>query len=430
MTENKLNRSGKDNIANNRKNILFVHYGEGWIRGSERCLLDLLTFLDSRNYRPVLWCNSEVLKKEAEELNIPTICQPFPLLFAEQPPRFNCIGFYQLVRQGMGLVKQYNIDLIHANSGAPCQWLNWVARACQLPLVAHIHSRYPLWQRWVLGLHQVDHVIGVSHPVIEQLRGDGMAESKLSVIANGVAIQNLSQQPVVDLRQKLHLSPGTFLIAAVGSLIFRKGFDIAIEACAALEKQGVDLHLVIIGEGEQRANLEQQLSELKLEHRVTLLGEQPDVVGHLKGGCDLLLSTAREEVFGLVLLEAALAGVAVAAPRVGGIPEVIVDRQTGLLHQPGDVDELVSHLKALMLAPELRVQLAAASYERLQVQFSIQANVFKVTAQYEQLITAYSNHALINTDIKSRGTSWFNLLRSIAHSDIWQKYWPKRSPVV
>lgn len=403
--------------------ILFVHYGDDWIRGSERCLLDLLATLDKQRYHPLLWCNSPVLAAAAEQINIETHCQPMSLLLSDRVPRFDTSGFYRQVRQGVALVKKHKIDLIHANSGAPCQWLNWVARACHLPLLTHLHSRYPLWQRWLFGLHQVDLAVGVSHPVIEQLREDGMAEERLAVVANGIDIQSLSRQQVVNVRCMLNLPPETLVIAAVGSLIYRKGFDIAIAACAELVKKGVDFHLVIIGEGEQRAELEQKITALKLNRRVTLLGECSGVVGFLKGGCDVLLSTAREEVFGLVLLEAALARVPVLAPSVGGIPEVIVDRQTGLLHQAGNVKQLTEQLIELISEPQLRSQLADAGYASLQAQFSIQHNVSALTACYDRLTAG----SLVR--VSRRGTSRWNLVRSLARSRFWHKCWGKSSAV-
>ena len=127
----------------NPTTILFTHYGDEWIRGSERCLLDLLKHIDRTRFRPVAWCNSRTMADELRHLDIPVIQSEFPLLFGWQQPHYSFSKFYKLVRQGIDLVDKYDVNLVHANSGAPNQWLNLIARARGIPLVAHLHSRYP-----------------------------------------------------------------------------------------------------------------------------------------------------------------------------------------------------------------------------------------------------------------------------------------------
>jgi glycosyltransferase involved in cell wall biosynthesis len=407
------------------QNVLFVHLGDDWIRGSERCLLDLLTHLDTRQFKPVLWCNSPLLAQAAAELEIPTICQNFTIIGGEQLPRWDWQGFYRQVNQGIELVNRYNIDVIHANGGAPCQWLNRVARACDKPLITHLHSRYPLWQRWLFGLHQVDRVIGVSSPVTQQLEGDGMAKQRLSVVANGIDIDKLRAEPVQSLRGMLGLSDGTFVMVGVGSLIARKGFDRSILSCHDLIREGYDVHLVIIGEGPYRSTLEQQIDDLDIAKHVTLMGEQSNVVGWLRGGCDLLLSTAREEAFGLVLLEAACACVAVAAARVGGVDEVIVHGQTGLLHSPDNPQELMHQLKLLIDNRPLRLQLAAAGRARLNAHFSIEANIGRLSMHYRQLAGTYKSN--VSKRRALRGTSRLHLFGAVLRSESWRKLLSKKT---
>jgi len=119
--------------TNNKTPILFVHYGDDWIRGSERCLLDLLTHLNRQKFVPIVWCNSKVMANEIKKLNIEVTCQRFPLLFGWHAPRFDLVSFFKLIKQGLKLVECHSIKLIHSNSGAPCQWLNIVARQKNYP---------------------------------------------------------------------------------------------------------------------------------------------------------------------------------------------------------------------------------------------------------------------------------------------------------
>ena len=143
------------------KKILFTHYGENQIRGSERCLLDLIKHLDKELFAPIVWCNSELLEAEVKKLNIRVIRSDFSILFGWLSPRYDFVGFLSTIRQGLDIVRSEQIDLLHANSGAPNQWLNLIGRISKLPLVSHLHSRYPLRDRLTLGLHKTSLAVGV-----------------------------------------------------------------------------------------------------------------------------------------------------------------------------------------------------------------------------------------------------------------------------
>jgi len=366
--------------------ILFTHYGDEWIRGSERCLLDLLTHINRNLYNPVVWCNSDAMADEVQRLNIPVILSEFPLLFGWQRPRLNIKAFYRLIKQGIRLVDEYNVTLIHANSGAPTQWLNLVARSRHTPLITHLHSRYPLRDRITLGLHQVTKIVGVSKPVINQLLQDGISPASTCVIPNGIDSNRLNQQKRVDLRRQLNLSENDFLLVTTASLMKRKGIDLLIDATARLIKQGIPARLAIIGEGPERQNLQQQIQRLNIQNQVHLLGEKSNVGGLLRGGVDLFVSAAREEVFGLVLAEAGLARLAVIAPAVGGIPDVVVDGKTGLLVPAENVLALTLAISHLYHKPHRRKQMGNAGYQHVIKNFTIEENTKNFENLYQQML--------------------------------------------
>src|SRR6185295_3921141 len=108
--------------------ILFVHYGEEWIRGSERCLLDLLEHLDRGRFDPFLWCNGNVLASAARRLGVPVQVDAFPILFDDLPPRFPFLHYARTVRKAFRIVREHGIRIVHSNSGAPVQWMLPVAR--------------------------------------------------------------------------------------------------------------------------------------------------------------------------------------------------------------------------------------------------------------------------------------------------------------
>jgi glycosyltransferase involved in cell wall biosynthesis len=374
------------------KRILFTHYGENQIRGSERCLLDLIKHLDKELFSPIVWCNSELLEAEAKKLNIRVIRSDFSILFGWRFPRYDFTGFLSIVRQGLDIVRTEEIDLLHANSGAPNQWLNLIGRIRKLPLVSHLHSRYPLRDRLTLGLHNTSLAVGVSHPVVQQLIEDGMASERVEVVLNGIDNDYQDLAEAVDLRQLLGLGPRDFIAITVGSLIHRKGIDLLIRALAWLVHRDIPAHLVIVGDGPEKAALQDHVQNYRVQNQVHFLGERTDVAALLRGGADVLVSGAREEVFGLTLAEANLAALPVIAPWVGGIPEVIEHHETGILVPPENHHAIARAIQRLYRTPRLKNELGETGRSRVLDKFTIRENVLRFQTIYMELIEDQERH--------------------------------------
>lgn len=366
--------------------LLFTHYGEDWIRGSERCLLDLITHLDRSRFRPVVWCNSECMANEVRRLQVTVYCSEFPLLLGWNKPRFSIVSFFKLIAAGIRLVDRENVRLIHANSGGPTQWLNVVARVRHLPLLTHLHSRYPLRDRITLGLHQVAMAVGVSQPVVDQLLGDKMPSARTRVISNGIDVERFDRQHPLDIRNLLELQHPCFMMATVGSLIPRKGTDLLVEMMAILINKGVPAQLAVIGDGPENLRLRRQIQRLGLQKQIHLLGERVDVVSLLRGGVDLFVSATREEVFGLGLAEAGLAQLPVVAPAVGGIPGVVVNGLTGRLVPAENVEALAQAVHHLYLRPTVRKRMGESARLHTLKHFTIQRNVLQFEQLYQRML--------------------------------------------
>jgi len=376
-------------------NILFTHYGDNWIRGSERCLLDLLRHINRRQFHPIVWCNSPLMLAEVRALGITAYLSDFPLLLNWSAPRFNIVAFAALIKKGIKLVNRHQVQLLHANSAAPNQWLNFVARICRIPLLAHLHSSYQLRDCISLGLHQVPMLVGVSQPVIDSLSTNGVDTSRCQVIANGIDSKRLESQPNINLREQLGLSSNDFLIATTASLIKRKGIDLIIDATNQLYQQGVPIHLVVIGDGEERPLLEQQIKRLHLVNRVSLLGEQANVVGLLRDCVDVFVSAAHEEVFGLALAEASLVGLPVVSTAIGAT-NVIKHNETGFLVESNNSSALAKALNTLYRNPKLRLFFASNGRKNIIKNFTI-----------DRYITDFEKLYLNTLSEPAMQTSWY-----------------------
>lgn len=381
------------------KTILFSHYGDNWIRGSERCLLDLIKHLDKSQFKALLWCNQPLMAKAAKDLDIEVYCTDFPILFGWQAPRFNVLAFIRLIKKAITLIKCHNIQLIHANSAAPCQWLTIAAKKCNVPLICHMHSAYQLRDRLTLGLYQTDMAVGVSQYVIEALIKDHKSNKQLTVIANGIDSKQLLSQPAVNLRETLNINSDDFVITSLGSLIHRKGVDLLIESVTQLLAKKVNVHLLVIGEGPEINNLKQQVTDLCLQNKVSFIGEQDNAHGILRGTADLFVSGAREEAFGLVFAEASLAGLAIVAPNIGGIPDIVIHNKTGLLVPAENIDALVSAIQQLYLSPRQCCAMALAGQQHVFKNFSIEKNCQQFQVLYQKLIDTHAINIPIHKKI-------------------------------
>lgn len=363
--------------------ILFSHYGDQWVRGSERVLLDLLGSLDPSRIKPVVWCNGWELASRVASLEIPVYRADFPHYFDFGSPRFSLSRYVAIVRQGLELVERHDISVLHANGAAPAQWLVPVARSNRLPLLSHLHAPYLRRSRFVNLLHQADLIVGVSAEVTRAILGDGMPAERAQVIYNGVDMARLTAVAGSDLRQSLGIPNEAVVLAAVGSLVQHKGYDILLRALGQIDPL-IDLHLLIAGDGPERGALEQLANELGLRPRVHFLGFVEDTPSVYRSS-DVLALASRREGFGLVAAEAGFFGLPVVATKVGGIPEVVADGVSGMLVPPDDPAAMAAALARLVQDGEHRRALGEAGRQRAQHMFSTRRMTDEFEAAYERL---------------------------------------------
>ena len=145
--------------------ILFAHWGQDWIRGSERCLLDLIAHLDRERFTPVLLCNSQVLGTAARALDVPVLCDE------RYRPRDSFLPDWRLAAEARQILRRHRIQLVHVNNIDLVKWLLPAARTARIPMVAHIHLPSPRIERCYTWAHQVARVVAVSRSVARGFPG-------------------------------------------------------------------------------------------------------------------------------------------------------------------------------------------------------------------------------------------------------------------
>src|SRR5881396_1778324 len=180
-------------------------------------------------------------------------------------------------------------------------------------------------------------------------------------------------------------------IISIGRLVAFKGFEYLIDACADLARRGLEFNCEIIGDGPLRGDLEERIRKLNLSDRVHLLGSlsQGAVLEKLRSADIFALASVTDkqgasDVFPTVIIEAMAAARPVVSTRLAGIPESVVDGETGLLVPPEDTMALAEALGRLIQDAKLRLHYGRAGRERIEQYFRIEHTVAPLIELFEK----------------------------------------------
>src|SRR6476659_3768904 len=187
-------------------------------------------------------------------------------------------------------------------------------------------------------------------------------------------------------------------IVSVGRLVAFKGFDDLIDACAALARRQIDFVCDIIGDGPLRETLQAKIEQLDLSSRVNLLGSlsQDAVLEKLQAADIFALASTTDvqgatDVFPTVILEAMASERPVVSTRLAGIPELVVDGETGTLISAGDSTALAQALEQLLRDPDLRLRFGHAGRARIEQHFRIESTVVSLMEMLEHAVRQRRN---------------------------------------
>jgi len=175
------------------------------------------------------------------------------------------------------------------------------------------------------------------------------------------------------------------LVGNVAALVPHKGQRHLVEAAARVLPEHPDARFIIAGEGELRASLEQQIRQHHLEKHVMLVGFRADILS-LHKAFDVFAMSSVTEGLGTSLLDAMACGKPVVATTVGGIPEVVVHEETGLLVPPRDPPAMAAAIVRLLADARLRQQMGEAGLARVRTHFSAETMVQNTLRVYQQVV--------------------------------------------
>ncbi|RJR42402.1 MAG: glycosyltransferase family 1 protein [Deltaproteobacteria bacterium] len=212
----------------------------------------------------------------------------------------------------------------------------------------------------------------------------GVPGDKIFAIPTGVSLQEFApRQPDAALLEKLLIPQGSFIWGMVSVLRSWKGHLYALEALKELVDAGIKTFLVVVGEGPYRSLIEPRIQELGLEDRVRLAGYQEDVAPWLALMDVVAMASYAHEGVPQAVLQAMAMGKPVVGTMVGGIPEVIVPRETGLLVPPKDSSALAAALRRLWEHPGLRTEMGRKGREMVHKKYSLEQMALAVERVYD-----------------------------------------------
>ncbi|MEL7645826.1 MAG: glycosyltransferase family 4 protein [Anaerolineaceae bacterium] len=232
-----------------------------------------------------------------------------------------------------------------------------------------------------LALRKAGKIIALSRALKSAALEFGLKDEQVVVIPNGI---NISQFPFASAHEKKNQ------VLFVGSLIERKGPLYLLQAMRLVHQALPDAKLVLVGEGDQRARLEQYITENEMADYVRLAGTQAQsAVAALMRESRLFVLPSIEEGQGVVLMEALASGTPCVGSRVGGIPDVVTE-DVGRLVEPGDVDGLAEAILAYLTDAALWENASHAGRQRVLEHYDWNHLADEIIAIYAEVLAERS----------------------------------------
>ena len=298
--------------------------------------------------------------------------------------RTDFLRLYQAVYVGLHL-QETGISHVHAHfAGMAARTAFWIAKFFPITFSFTAHANDIFAPRnFEIGL---DQLVGAARMAVtetdyaEQFLRERFPEraDRIHRIYNGLNLDEFGHA-------KFSADPP--LIVAIGRLIVKKGFTDLIRACALLAEGGKSFRCEIFGDGPLEKDLRAQIKNLNLQERVELLGPKPqhELRARLSDANLFVLPSVPEAEGGMdnlptVIMEAMATALPVVSTTIGGIPEMVVENETGFLVQQEDAVALAGAIERVTNDRSLAQKLGQAGYERAQRLFSIEKNVRELCA--------------------------------------------------
>ena len=300
----------------------------------------------------------------------------------------------------VSLFRRLRPDIVHTHTAKAGTLGRLAARIAGVPVTIHTFHGHvldgyfsPAVTRVFVGMERMlaratDRLVTVSPRLRTELLAMSIGRpEQVEVIPLGLDLERFrrARPGVPILRPSLGLGSEVPLLGIVGRLVPIKDHPTLFQAMALLRTSNPPVHLAVVGDGEERARLEELAGRLKLGQRIHFLGWRTDLETILTE-VDVVICASKNEGTPVALIEAMAAGVPVLSTDVGGVADLVAHGETGWLVRPGDPPSLAEAIRHLLGDEVLRARLAAAGRAVALDRHGVEGLIRRVEALYTDLL--------------------------------------------
>ncbi len=353
--------------------------------GAQQVVVDLVKHLDRDRFQPMVCSIAAVAPRQAEleAMGVETFV-------LDKRPHSTASGLSSMIRLA-GLFRRQGVAVLHTHGFAGNVWSRLAGILTRVPVLVHTDHNVEVKRRRVHLLERflvssTSMVTCISEDATQNfLRNTAASRDKVRTIRNGFDFSRIEKATELPLPPDLPLHPGRRTVVHIGRLVEIKGHRYLVEAAAQIVRQRDDVQFLLVGDGPLRGFLERLVQERGLEDHVLFAGIRSDVPALLRH-VDVFVLPSLTEGLPITLLEAMASEVPVVVTDVGGIPEVVEDRVTGLLVPPADVTALRQAILSTLEGPDEARRRSRAGLRRLRAEFDIAQMVESYQDLYQGLL--------------------------------------------
>lgn len=360
--------------------------------GAEQLMTIILKFFDSHRFEMRVCAlqdrGSNLITNKLEELGIPV---DFVLVKHLRDP-FNIFRILKYLRK-------HKPRIIHTQLEFSDTLGNIAAKLLGIPSVSTVHTienptrtSRTFWRnqiRWFVLRNFCTRIIAVSDKTrAYYIQYANLPNNKIITLYNGIdlsAFQPQKRRAKREARKNLDLPDTSIIVCTVAVLREQKGIQYMIEALPAILEQCPNVFYLIIGDGAYGQQLKSLASGHDVGKQVIFAGYRTDIP-ELLSISDLFVLPTLGDALPTVLIEAMAARIPIVASNVGGVPEIIVDKVTGLLVPPANSSKLADACLQILHNEALANHLVLNAYEATQQKFNVLSQVKNLSNLYEQML--------------------------------------------
>ena len=361
------------------------------VGGTEMLARELSCQLAERGWKSVLCFQSEPPEEVRRFLDLPNVS----LEVYAGPSE----GTFKAGKGIARIIRAHRPDIVHLHFFGFINPYSWIARLQSVKQVfftdhhsrpsGYIAMRAPLWKRAIGRVvnEPLTKVICVSNYGHLCMSSFGLLpQDRFQMIYNGVDLSRVKSDPqrAIDFRRRYSIPLERSIVTQVSWIIPEKGIMDFLKTARLVTQQNRNVQFVIVGDGDYRQEYMRRAVEMGIEDRVTWTGMVEDAFGEgVFEAAEVVCQFSRwEEVFGWTIAEAMAHGKPLVSTRVGGIPELVQDHESGYLVDPGDTETMSNKVLTLLNDAVLREHMGGKGKNIVRQKFDLRNNVAKLIASY------------------------------------------------